>query len=335
MRDSLDAAGGGAHRLPRVAVTRPTLPGAGLERLGAQVDLVRWQTAASPPREALVELCSSAAALLCLNTERIDGALLDACPDLRVVSNVAVGTDNLDIPALTARGIPAGNTPGVLTETTADLAWALILATARRLVEADRYVRSGEWTAINFDTVLGVDVHGATLGIVGYGAIGRAVARRAQGFGMRVIHNSRRRADDELSHWTPLDDLLREADVVSLHTPLTEETRGLIGAAQLALMKRSAILVNTSRGPVVDQAALYDALAAGRLFAAGLDVMAVEPVPSSEALLALPNCIVLPHIGSGTLATRSQMVDLAVDNVLAGLAGKRLPHCVNPEVYAS
>ncbi len=318
----------------RVVVTRPELPGAGLDRLARQVELVRWPEPHRPSRDELVGLLTGADGLLCLGTERIDAALLDRCPRLRVVSNAAVGTDNFDLAALTSRGIPAGNTPDVLTETTADLAWALVLATARRVVEADRYVRAGRWTAINFDTLLGVDVFGATLGIVGYGAIGRAVARRARGFEMRVIHHGRRQADDEYSRWMPLDELLQEADIVSLHTPLTAGTRGLIGARELGLMKPGAILVNTARGPVVDQAALFEALSGGRLFAAGLDVLAIEPAPPSEPLLGLPNCIVLPHIGSATFVTRARMVELAVDNILAGLAGERMRHCVIPEVYA-
>jgi len=321
-------------RRPVVVVTRRSLPGAGLERLAESVELVRFQGDGTPTRDELLALVGPAEGLLSLTTDRVDVALLDAAPALRVVSNAGVGTDNLDLDELTARGIPAGNTPGVLVETTADLAFALILAASRRVVEADRYVHDGRWRAVAFDLLLGRDVHGATLGIVGYGDIGKAVARRGLGFGMRVIHTGRTRADDDVSHWVPLDDLLREADVVSVHTPLTPETRGLIGARELGLMRPTAILVNTSRGPVVDQRALGEALAAGRLFAAGLDVTAVEPIPPDDPLLRLPNCIVLPHIGSGSTATRAGMVELAVDNVMAGLAGRRLPRCANPAVYA-
>ena len=260
---------------------------------------------------------------------------MDACPGLKVIANFGVGYNHIDLAAATARRIPVTNTPGVLTEATADLAFALILAASRRVVEADRYVREGRWQDVSFDLLLGRDVHAATLGIVGYGAIGRAVARRGHGFAMTVIHHSRTRRDDELSRWVPFDELLGSADVVSVHTPLTVETRGLIGARELRLMKPSAVLVNTSRGPVVDQAALAAALAQGRIFAAGLDVAAIEPIPLDEPLLRLPNCIVLPHIGSASLATRSAMVDLAVDNILAGLAGDRLPHCANPQVYGA
>jgi glyoxylate reductase len=316
-----------------VAVTRRALPGTALDRLADHVEVIRYDGDAAPSLDELVPLLARADGLLSMTTDRVDARLLDAAPRLRVVANAGVGTDNLDLLELTARGIPAGNTPGVLVETTADLAFALILAASRRLVEADRYVRDGRWQGVSFDLFLGQDVHGATLGIVGYGAIGRAVARRARGFDMTVIHHSRTRQDDELSRWVPLDQLLREADVVSLHMPLTEETRGLIGERELALMKPTAVLVNTARGPVVDQAALTEALSERRIFAAGLDVEAIEPVPPDEPLLRLPNCIVLPHIGSGSLATRSRMVELAVDNILAGLAGERLPHCANPEVY--
>jgi lactate dehydrogenase-like 2-hydroxyacid dehydrogenase len=320
---------------PVVVVTRPTLPGRGLDRLAEHVEVIRYTGDAAPTLDQLVPLLARADGLLSMTTDLIDAHLLDAAPRLRVVSNAGVGTDNLDLPELTARGIAAGNTPDVLVETTADLAFALILAASRRVVEADRYVREGRWQDVSFDLLLGHDVHAATLGIVGYGAIGRAVARRGHGFAMTVIHHSRTRRDDELSRWVPLDELLRSADVVSVHTPLTVETRGLIGARELGLMKRSAVLVNTSRGPVVDQAALAAALAQGRIFAAGLDVAAIEPIPLDEPLLRLPNCIVLPHIGSASLATRSAMVDLAVDNILAGLAGDRLPHCANPQVYGA
>ena len=318
-----------------VVVTRPALPGGGLDRLAEHVEVVRYAGAAAPTLDQLVPLLGRADGLLSMTTDRVDAHLLDAAPRLRVVSNAGVGTDNLDLPELTARGIPAGNTPGVLVETTADLAFALILAASRRVVEADRYVREGRWQDVSFDLLLGQDVHAATLGIVGYGAIGRAVARRGHGFDMTVIHHSRTRRDDELSHWVSLDELLRSADIVSVHTPLTAETRGLIGERELRLMKPSAVLVNTSRGPVVDQAALAAALAQGRIFAAGLDVAAIEPIPPDEPLLRLPNCIVLPHIGSASLATRSAMVELAVDNILAGLAGDRLPRCANPQVYGA
>jgi glyoxylate reductase len=246
-----------------------------------------------------------------------------------------VGFDNLDLATLTKRGIPACNTPGVLTETTADLTWALILAASRRVVEADRFVHDGRWRQPTFDLMLGQDVYAATLGIVGYGAVGRAVARRSIGFGMNVVHYDAVRAEPEdgLSRLLPLVDLLSTADIVSLHVPLTHATRHLIGERQLRMMKPSAVLINAARGLVVDQDALVRALREGWIFAAGLDATAIEPVPVDDPILSLPNCVVLPHIGSASEATRARMVNTAVDNVLAGLAGARPPNCVNPEIY--
>lgn len=321
------------HR-PVVAVTRRQLPGPGLERLAREVDLIRFDGDVAPSPGELRSLVEPADGLLSMTTERIDESVLDAAPRLRVVSNAGVGFDNFDLAAMMARRIPAGNTPGVLVNSTADLAFSLILAASRRVVEADRFVREGRWTGIPFDLMLGQDVHGATLGIVGYGAIGRAVARRARGFEMTVVHHSRTKVDDDLARWVPLDELLRSADVVSLHAPLTPATQGLIGEHELSLMKKTAVLVNTARGGIVDQVALTRALQQGRIFAAGLDVLATEPIAPDDPLLRLPNGVVLPHIGSGSLATRVRMVELAVDNILAGLAGRHLPHCVNPEVYA-
>jgi glyoxylate reductase len=288
-----------------------------------------------PGRDDLARLASGADGLLCLGLDRIDSTVIEASPLLRVVATVSVGFDNLDLAALTARRISASNTPGVLTETTADLTWALILAASRRVVEADRFVRDGHWRQQAFDLLLGQDVHRATLGIVGYGAIGRAVARRSVGFGMTVVHHDVVDAppEDGISRWLPLDELLRIADVVSLHVTLTPDTRHLIGERQLRLMKQTAVLVNAARGQVVDQVALTRALREGWIFAAGLDATAIEPIPPDDPILSLPNCIVLPHIGSATQAARVRMVDIAVDNVLAGLAGDRLPNCINPEVY--
>jgi glyoxylate reductase len=265
-----------------------------------------------------------------------------------VISNVAVGIDNIDVAAATARGIPVGNTPGVLTETTADLAFALMLAVARRIVEADQFVREGRWQTWDPNLLLGYDLHGATLGIVGYGKIGQAVARRASGFGMRVVYTSRSAKGDELlmqpravrsqsaggpAARVDLATLLREADFVSLHVPLTETTRQMIGEQQLRAMKRTAILVNTARGGVIDQRALVRALDEGWIAGAGLDVAEVEPIPDDDPLLRAPNVVVLPHIGSASHATRERMASMAVDNCIAGLRGEQLPNCVNREVY--
>jgi glyoxylate reductase len=286
-----------------------------------------WEHGRPPSREEIVARASEADGLLCMLTDPVDEALLDALPSLRVVSQMAVGVDNIDLRACTARGIPVGHTPGVLSETTADLAWALILAAARRVTEAERVLRSGGWRFWSPDLLLGRDVCGATLGVVGMGAIGQAVARRAEGFDMHVVFATRERSS--------LERVLREADVVTLHVPLTVETRGLIGSSELALMKPTAILVNTSRGGVVDEEALVDALRTRRLFAAGLDVYRTEPLPADSPFLTLDNVVLLPHIGSASVATRERMARMAVANLEAGLRGERLPHCANPEIYGS
>ncbi len=318
---------------PVVAVTRQELPGEGLDRLARYVRLVRWQSARFPDADQLARLVSAADGLLCLGADRIDREFLAACPRLRVVATASAGFDNLDLMALTERRILASNTPGVLTETTADLTWALILAVCRRVVEADRLVRDGLWRQLSFDLMLGRDVYGATLGIVGYGAIGRAVARRAVGFGMDVFHSGGRPQVDDFSRSVPLDELLRIADIVTLHVPLTLATRHLIAERELELMKPTAVLINVARGGVVDQAALYRALREKWIFAAGLDVTAMEPIPADDPILSLANCIVLPHIGSATEATRARMVDDAVDNLIAGLAGELPRNCLNPAVF--
>ena len=297
-------------------VTR-VLPGDALERVraaGHDVDV--WPEPRPPSRSELISRGSRADGLLAMLTDRIDGELLDACPRLRVVSNYAVGLDNIDLAAAAERGIPVGHTPDVLTETTADLAFALILASARRLLEGADEVRDGRWGPWQPDHNLGVDVHGATLGIVGFGRIGQAVARRAQGFAMTVVHTR--------SH--SLSELLSQADFVSLHVPLSSSTRGLIGAAELARMKPTAHLINTARGGIVDQDALAATLHAGSLGGAALDVTDPEPLPADHALLRAPRLLVVPHIGSATTAARAGMADAAVSNLLAGLAGEPLPH---------
>jgi glyoxylate reductase len=319
---------------PRVFVTRD-LPGTALSRLATVAELDVWPERLPPPPEVLRARAAPADALITLLTDQVDAGLLDACPRLRVVANMAVGYDNLDVAELTRRGIPAGNTPGVLTESTADLAWALILAASRRLVEGAKAVVSGQWLTWEPSFLLGQELYGAVLGIVGMGRIGQAVARRAGGFDMRVLAWSRQpKPMPDLGvamSWVGLDEVLASSDVVSLHCALTPETHHLIGAAQLARMKPSAVLVNTARGPVVDQVALAQALRTGRIAAAALDVTEEEPIPLDDPLLGLPNCLVVPHIGSATIQARSRMADMAVDNVLAGLAGLPLPTCVNPE----
>lgn len=319
----------------RVFVTR-SLPGPALAALADRVEIRVWPERRPPTPEELREGASACDGLLCLLTDRIDDALLERCPRLRGVSSVSVGVDHVDLGAATARGIPVGNTPGVLTETTADLAFALLLDAARRVSEGDRFVRAGSWVPERVwepDMLLGRDVHGATLGLVGMGAIGQAVARRAAGFGMRVLAWSRRERAVPGVEWTSLDGVLAASDFVSVHVALTDATRGLLGPAAIARMKRGAVLVNTARGGIVDEAALADALAEGRLAAAALDVFAREPLDPASPLLALPNVVLTPHIGSASEATRAKMVSLAIRNLEAALAGERMPHCANPAVY--
>ncbi len=321
---------------PRVFVTRE-LPGEALGRLGTQVDLRVWEGELPPSRDALLAEAAHADGLVTLLTDRVDASLLAGAPALRAVSNVAVGYDNIDVAACTARGIPVGNTPGVLTETTADFAFALLMGLARRVAEADAFVRAGKWRTWSPTLLLGTDIHGATLGIVGLGAIGAAVARRARGFGMRVLYVSReprpaleaelglRRVDKAT--------LLSESDIVSLHVPLSPATRHWLGREELAAMKPGALLVNTARGGVVDQEALIEALRSGKLGGAALDVMEPEPLPTDSPLMTLPNVLLAPHIASASHATRGRMASMAVDNLLAALEGRRPPHCVNPELF--
>jgi glyoxylate reductase len=307
-----------------IGVTRKALPGDGLGRLRDIGVVVVPERPGPPSREALLGLAAQADVLLCTSNERIDSELIDRCSRLRLVVTASAGQDHLDLKALTARGVAAANVPGVLTETVADTTWGLILAATRRLVEGDRFVREGRWSHVDLDVMVGLNVYGRTLGIIGYGGIGRAVARRAQGFQMAVLHHSRTRRDGEGSTWKPLDELLSTSDVVSIHAPLTPETRHLISARELALMKPDAVLVNTARGAIVDQAALLEALREHRIYAAALDVFESEPIAPDDPLLQQANCIVEPHIGSASEVARRRTIEVAVDNVLAWLAGKPL-----------
>jgi glyoxylate reductase len=322
---------------PQVFATS-ALPGRALERLGEATRCEVWRGDGPPPREALRNALGHCQGLLCLLTDRIDAALLEDAPVLSVISSCSVGVDHIDLAAATARGIPVGHTPGVLAETTADLTFGLLLAVARRVVEGDRFVRDGLWTPERRwepELLLGRDVHGATLGVIGLGAIGRAVARRARGFGMRVLGWTRSGRPVEGVERRPLGELLAQSDFVSVHVARAPETEGLLGREALAAMKPGAILVNTARGGIVDEDALADALRSGALAGAGLDVFAEEPLPASSPLRDLPNAVLLPHNGSASIATRTRMADLAVENLLAGLAGRPLPHCANPEVERS
>jgi glyoxylate reductase len=317
---------------PTVYVTRE-LPGDAIERLRRAAAVRVWPEELPPPRDVLLREAASADGLIALLTDRIDGEFLDAAPRLRVVSNVAVGFDNIDVAEATRRGVLVTNTPGILTETTADFAFALLMAAARRVVEADRYTRQGRWKTWGPQVLLGQDVHGACLGIVGLGAIGLEVAKRARGFGMRMLYFDHRRRPREERRYglvpTELDQLLREADFVSLHVPLTSKTHHLIGERELSLMKPTSVLVNTARGPVVDQAALYRFLKDRRIAAAALDVTETEPIPMDDPLLTLENVIIAPHIASASVRTRTRMAATAVDNLLAALRGEEPPNCVN------
>jgi glyoxylate reductase len=310
------------------------LPGGALERLAPRVELSVWSEGGAPGPEDLARGVAGADGLLCLLTDRIDAPLLERCPDLRVISSCSVGLDHIDLAAATRLGIPVGHTPEVLTETTADLAFSLLLAAARRVVEADRFVREGRWTweqRWNPEGFLGRDVHGATLGVVGFGAIGRAVAARARGFGMRVLAWSRTRRNPSGVEFVALTRLLAESDFVSVHVALGPETRGLLDAEAIARMKPGAVLVNTARGEIVDEDALAAALRRGQLAAAALDVFGDEPLPSESPLREAPNVVLTPHIGSASIATRTRMAELAVENLLAGLAGRPMLHCANPD----
>lgn len=293
-----------------------------------------WPEEQPPSREILMGRVGRVDGLLSLLTDNIDAAVMDAAPNLKVISNCAVGVDNVDVGAATARGIPVGNTPDVLTDATADMAFALLLAAGRRIVEGVNYVRAGKWKTWGLRLLLGADLAGATLGIVGFGRIGKAVARRAVGFGMRTIYYDPVVPPDLGAIPVDFDRLLRESDFVTLHVPLTDATHHLINSETLGRMKPSAVLINTARGPIVDLDALYQALSSGRLLAAGLDVTEPEPIRLDSPLLQLDNCIIVPHLGSASQWTREQMGILAAENLIAGLKSATLPHCVNPEVYA-
>ncbi len=315
---------------PRVFVAR-IIPDEGIAAVREACDAEIWPDELPPPRAALLDRIRGCDGVLTLLTDRVDDEFLDAAgPQLKVVSNYAVGFDNVDVAACARRGVAVGNTPGVLTETTADLAWTLLMAAARRVPEGDRYVRAGHWRTWGPLLLLGPDVHGATIGIVGFGRIGQAVARRAQGFGMRILYHDLNRLPDAVTEplgatFMSLDDLLPASDFVSLHVNLSEETRHLINARTLAVMKPTAVLVNTSRGPVVDQIALADALRDGVIWAAALDVTDPEPIANDDPLLGLDNCLIVPHIASASRATRGRMAEMAAANLIAGVRGEPLP----------
>ena len=309
-----------------VFVTRQ-LPGAAVGRLRDRHSVTVWPGQLPPSPVELRRWAEQADGLLTLLTDKVDAGLLDACPGVRVVSNYAVGFENIDISAATVRGIPVGHTPGVLTAATAQLAITLILDLLRRVSEADKAVRQGRWQTWEPAAFLGTSLSEVTLGLVGHGRIGRAVAAMARSLGMRVIYTDGGNGGHSLA------EVLAQSDVVSLHAPLTPATQGLVNAQALAAMRPGAVLVNVARGAMVDTAALTDALRAGRLAGAALDVTDPEPLPADHELLTFPNVIVTPHIASATVTARTAMADLAVGNLLAGLDGQVMPHCANPAVY--
>ncbi len=320
---------------PKVYVTR-VIPEQPLKKLEENCDCRVWDAELAIPREVLLREVPPVDAVLSLLTDKIDADVMDAAPRLRVISNMAVGFDNVDVREATKRKIMVCNTPEVLTKTTADFAFALMLTAARRIVEGERVVRAGRWKTWGPMILLGQDVHDATLGIVGLGRIGVEVAKRAKGFDMRVIYNDRIRRPNlerELGLiFADLQTLLAESDFVTIHTPLTSETHHLIGEAQFKTMKKTAILVNTARGPIVDPRALYQALRDKQIAYAALDVTEPEPIPPHDPLLTLDNIVIAPHIASASVATRTRMAMMAVDNLLAAVKGYRPAHIVNPEV---
>ena len=323
---------------PRVYVTR-IIPEEGLHLVREACDAQIWEGETPPPRDEILSKVRGIDGLLSLLTDTIDAKVMDAAgPQLKVVANYAVGYNNIDVDAATARGIAVGNTPGVLTDTTADFAFTLLVTAARRVVEGADYVRAGKWKTWGPTLLLGRDIHHATLGIVGFGRIGKGVARRATGFEMNILYHDPFVGEDDPvvqqvgARAVDLDELYAQSDFVSVHVPLMPETHHLIDAEALRKMKPTAILVNSSRGPVVDPDALYQALKDGDVAYAALDVTEPEPIDTDSPLLSLPNCVIVPHIASASVATRGRMAQVAAQNLLAGVRGEPLPAWVNPEV---
>ncbi len=321
----------------KVFITR-RLPHIDLEQLHQIAEVETWRGKQPPSYSVLLDQVKQIDGLLCLLTDSIDKQLIETGTSLKVISQMAVGYDNIDVAAATARGIPVGNTPGVLTDATADLTWALLMAAARRIVEAEKFVRAGQWQTWSPTLLLGADLAGSTLGLVGFGRIGQAVARRARGFDLKILYYSRHRKELALERsmgveYAELETLLSESDFVTLHASLSAETYHLIGEHSFQLMKSSAILINTARGAIVDTPALERALNNNQIAGAALDVTDPEPIPLDSFLLTLDNVIITPHIGSASYQTRAKMAQMAVNNLIAGLEAKKLPNCVNSEVY--
>lgn len=320
---------------PKVFVTRKIFQEA-LDRISRAADMEVWPDELPPPYDVLVQKAGNSDGILSMLVDKIDANLMAKSPRLKVISSMAVGHDNIDVAEATRHGIRIGYTPGVLTETTADLIFAILMAAARRIVEADKYVRDGQWKTWTPMGLLGQDIHHATLGIIGLGRIGMEVARRARGFNMKILYYSRTRKTPEeesslgLEYVDRMPDLLSRSDFISVHVPLNKETHHLIGAKEFAMMKPTAIFVNASRGAVTDQGALYDTLKNKKILSAAIDVTEIEPIPLSDPLLTLDNLIITPHIGSASVLTRKKMALMATDNLLAGLRGEPLPDCINP-----
>lgn len=323
---------------PTVLITRSFFPDL-LAQLEQHCSLVVWTDETPPSYDWIKAHIATADALICMLSDKIDPDIisLGASNHLKVISQIAVGVDNIAVSTATTHKIPVGHTPGVLTETTADFAWALMMAAARRVVESAMEVKQNIWRPWGPEVLCGADIYGKTLGLIGFGRIGKAMARRAAGFDMQVLYYEPRFKPENASitnaRYVPLDELLRESDFVSLHAYLSDSSRGMIGKAQLDVMKPSAILINTGRGAMVDHEALFSALKEHTIAAAALDVFDPEPIPSNHPLLALPNVIITPHIGSASTATRRQMAVMTIENTLAGLEGNPLPYCANPQVY--
>ncbi len=322
--------------MPRVFVTRVIAQEA-VDKIAQVTEMEVWPEELPPPYGVLLEKARDAEGLLTLVSDKVDAALMDTAPKLKVISNMAVGYDNISVAEATKRHIAVSNTPEVLTETTADLTFALLMTVARRVVEADNYTRKGQWKTWGPKLLLGQDIHNATLGIIGLGRIGAEIAKRGRGFNMKVLYYDEiRRSEEEerqlsVEYIPDLAKLLSSADFVSVHVPLVPQTHHLIGTAEFALMKPTAIFINTSRGPMVDQRALYEALKSGQIFAAAIDVTEIEPISPDDPLLTLDNIIITPHIASASFTTRKNMALMAAENLLAGLRGETPPNCVNPE----
>ncbi|MDE2816511.1 MAG: D-glycerate dehydrogenase [Chloroflexota bacterium] len=320
---------------PKVYVTR-RIPESGINLLQQSCDVEIWDSDDVVPRDVFLEAVADKDGVLCLLTDKVDAETLDVAKNAKIFANMAVGFDNIDVDECTKRGVMASNTPGVLTDTTADFAFTLLMAAARRIREGHEFVHAGKWETWGPLLLMGQDIHHATLGLIGLGRIGTEMARRGQGFSMRVIYNDVVRREDleqELGlEYADFDTVLKESDFVSLHVPYMPATHHLISTEQLALMKESAILINTARGAIVDPQALYTALKSGEIWAAGLDVTEPEPIPMDDPLLTLDNCLIAPHIASASFNTRNDMSELAANNILAALSGKRPPTILNPEV---